>query len=210
MVLPRLYSFRRCPYAIRARLAIASAQVTVLVREVALRDKPAEMLAISPKGTVPVLQLSDGQVLQESIDIMFWALRQNDPQFWLRATPAEAALARGWVQRCDTQFKPLLDRYKYANRHPQLSQVAHRQLALDAFVLALDAMLRDRCHLLGDRPCWADAAVIPFVRQFAMVEPPWFAQTDLPGLHRWLAGWLDGDLFRHVMARHDGGAPSIA
>ena len=123
LAIPLLFSFRRCPYAIRARLAIASAQVPIQVREVALRDKPPEMLAISPKGTVPVLQLADGQVLEESIDIMFWALRQNDPQFWLCAAPADAALARAWVDRCDTQFKPMLDRYKHAPRHPQQTQV---------------------------------------------------------------------------------------
>ena len=200
-VLPRLYSFRRCPYAIRARMAIASAKVAVQVCEVALRDKPSDMLAISPKGTVPVLHLANGQVLEESIDIMFWALRQNDRQSWLRDVRVDASLAQQWVERCDTQFKPLLDRYKYAIRHPQQTQLAHRQQALDAFVLALEAQLRDRRHLLGESPCWADAAVFPFVRQFAMVEPRWFDQAALPALQRWLSGWVNGDLFRQVMAR---------
>ncbi len=182
-------------------MAIASAQVEVQVYEVALRDKPPEMLAISPKGTVPVLQLADGQVLDESIDIMFWALRQSDPQSWLRDAPADVALAQAWVERCDARFKPLLDRYKYAIRHPQCTQHEHRQLALDAFVLPLDAWLRDRHHLLGEAPCWADAAVFPFVRQFAMVEPSWFGQAALPELRRWLGAWVDGDLFRRVLAR---------
>lgn len=188
-------------------MAIASAQVAVQVCEVALRDKPPELLAISPKGTVPVLQLADGQVLEESVDIMFWALHQDDAQSWLRDTPADASLAQGWVDRCDTQFKPLLDRYKYATRHPQLTQVEHRQQALDAFVLALDARLLERRHLLGDAPCWADAAVFPFVRQFAMVEPSWFAQAALPDLRRWLGMWVNGELFRQVMARQGVGTP---
>ncbi len=203
---PLLFSFRRCPYAIRARLAIASAQVAVQVREVALRDKPPDMLAISPKGTVPVLQLADGQVLEESIDIMFWALRQNDPQSWLRESTADASLAQGWVDLCDTQFKPLLDRYKYANRHPQLTQVEHRQQAIDAFLSPLDAWLGERRYLTGDMSCWADAAVFPFVRQFAMVEPAWFAQAAWPDLHRWLGAWLQGDLFHRVMVRQEDGA----
>lgn len=182
-------------------MAIASARITVQVCEVALRDKPPDMLEISPKGTVPVLKTSDGQVLQESIDIMFWALRQNDPQSWLRDVPADAWLAQGWVDRCDTQFKPLLDRYKYFTRHPQQTQAEHRQQAIDAFLHALDARLRDCRHLMGDAPCWADAAVFPFVRQFAMVEPSWFAQVALPDLRRWLGAWADGDLFHRVMAK---------
>ena len=182
-------------------MAIVSAQVAVQVCEVALRDKPPEMLAISPKGTVPVLQLADGQVLDESIDIMLWALHQDDPQSWLRVAAADTSLAQQWVDRCDTQFKPLLDRYKYATRHPQQTQAEHRQQALDAFVHPLDAWLRDRCHLLGDTPCWADVAVFPFVRKFAMVEPQWFARAALPDLRRWLGAWVDGDLFRRVMAR---------
>lgn len=184
-------------------MAIASAQIDVQVCEVALRDKPPGLLAISPKGTVPVLQLADGQVLEESIDIMFWALHQNDPLSWLCEAPADATLARQWADRCDTQFKPMLDRYKYANRHPQQPQAEHRQQALDEWLLPLDAWLRGRRYLLGDAPCWADVAVFPFVRQFAMVEPPWFAQAALPDLRRWLGAWVDGDLFRRVMARQD-------
>jgi glutathione S-transferase len=210
LALPLLFSFRRCPYAIRARIAIASAQVDVQVCEVALRDKPPAMLALSPKGTVPVLQLPDGRVLDESIDIMFWALQQNDAQSWLRGTSDDAVLARQWAARCDTAFKPLLDRYKYANRHPEWSPIEHRQRALDGFVQALDTRLQGRRHLLGDAPCWADAAMFPFVRQFAMVEPAWFEQEALPDVRRWLATWVEGDLFRQVMVRQETAAESSA
>ncbi|MEO8545066.1 MAG: glutathione S-transferase [Burkholderiaceae bacterium] len=196
-----LYSFRRCPYAIRARMALAQAGIVVRIREVTLRDKPADMLALSPKGTVPVLQLPDGQVLDESCEIMLWALQQCDPQSWLPHTQAQADLAYGWIARNDEEFKPLLDRYKYATRHPGCTQEQHRQHALHAFVAPLDAVLRERAYLLGDAACWADVALFPFVRQFAMVEPVWFAQAPLAELRRWLALWSASTLFHAVMAR---------
>ena len=196
-----LFSFRRCPYAIRARMALAQSGIAVQIREVALRDKPAEMLAISPKATVPVLQLPDGRVLDESVDIMLWALRGNDPQAWLPLAPVDADKARQWVTRNDAQFKPLLDCYKYAPRHPQYTQQQHRQRAQDAFVLPLDTLLRTRAFLLGDFACWADVALFPFLRQFAMVEPDWFAQAPLAGLQRWLERWTESAIFRAVMSR---------
>jgi glutathione S-transferase len=196
-----LYSFRRCPYAIRARMALASAGLGVRIREVSLRDKPADLLALSPKGTVPVLQLPDGQVIEESIDIMLWALRQRDPQAWLALAPADADRARQWVARNDGTFKLLLDRYKYATRHPQLTAQEHRQHAMDGFVLPLESALRERAFLLGDSACWADVALFPFLRQFAMVDPAWFAQAPLPGLREWLAHWTDSALFQMVMSR---------
>jgi glutathione S-transferase len=181
-------------------MALAQAGIAVRLREVALRDKPAELLAISPKGTVPVLQLPHGDVLDESLDIMKWALHQHDPQGWL--TCADEHQARQWVLRNDTLFKPLLDRYKYATRHPQCSQQEHRQKALDAFVLPLDAALSGHGFLQGNKPCWADVALLPFLRQFGMVEPAWFAQAPLPELRRWLEGWTSSALFLTVMARH--------
>lgn len=202
---PVMYSFRRCPYAIRARMALAQAGIAVRLREVALRDKPAELLAISPKGTVPVLQLPHGEVLDESIDIMMWALNQRDPQAWL--TCANEDQARQWVRLNDAVFKPLLDHYKYATRHPQCSRVEHRQRALDAFVLPLDAALRGHCFLQGEKPCWADVALFPFVRQFSMVEPAWFALAPLADLRLWLGSWTTSALFLKVMARPAEGSP---
>lgn len=196
-----LYSFRRCPYAIRARMALASAGVPVRIHEVSLRDKPADLLALSPKGTVPVLQLPDGQVIEESIEIMLWALRQRDPQAWLALADADADRARAWITRNDEAFKPLLDRYKYATRHPRLTVQEHRERAMDAFVLPLDAALRAHSFVLGDAPCWADVALFPFLRQFAMVDPAWFAQAPLPGVRDWLAHWTGSALFQGVMSR---------
>lgn len=200
LVIPLLFSFRRCPYAIRARMALAHAGRAVQIREVTLRDKPPDMLAISPKGTVPVLQLPDGRVLDESIDIMLWALRQNDPEAWLASLHDDAV--RQWVVHNDDVFKPLLDRYKYAPRHPELSQLQHREWAVQAFVGPLDACLGAQPFLCGARPGWADVAVFPFVRQFAMVEPAWFdGDAALPALRRWLDYWRGSAWFAAVMVK---------
>lgn len=197
---PVLYSFRRCPYAIRARMALFVAGVAVEIREVALRDKPEALRHLSPKATVPVLQLSDGRVLHESLDIVVWALQQNDPYDWL-ATLHRTDLQQ-WVIRNETEFKPLLDRYKYANRHPELSQPAHRDKAVDGFIGPLDQALARQAFLGGTEPGWADLALFPFVRQFAMVEPDWFAAAaGLAHLRCWLDFWLGSSAFAAVMVK---------
>ena len=195
-----LYSFRRCPYAIRSRMGLHVAGVVLEIREVALRDKPASLRALSPKATVPVLQLPDGSVLDESLDILLWALRQHDPEAWLASLQDDAV--RQWVTRNDTDFKPLLDRYKYAPRHPERSRQQHREKALQAFVGPLEACLGTRAFVCGARPGWADVALFPFMRQFAMVEPTWFdGEAALPSLRRWLDFWLGSPWFAAVMAK---------
>ncbi|TVO66802.1 glutathione S-transferase [Denitromonas ohlonensis] len=197
---PILYSFRRCPYAIRARLALWQAGVVVALREVVLRDKPVHLLELSPKGTVPVMRLPDGRVLEESLDIMHWALQQNDPDGWLRTgDSAEQAVL---VARNDIDFKPLLDRYKYAERFPEKSAVAWRNAAIAAHLTDLEARLTDHAYLFGDTPSLADAALFPFVRQFAAVDAAWFEKAPLPALRRWLKVWLASPLFAAVMVRH--------
>jgi len=198
--LPLLYSFRRCPYAIRARMALWVSGVPVAIQEVALRHKPPALLAASPKGTVPVLVMDDGQVthvIDQSLSIMRWALQHRDPERWLAMPEALGA----WITRNDEVFKPLLDRYKYANRHPELPPAAHREAALDGFVSALNRQLQGQAFLNGDRPCLADVAVFPFVRQFAGVDALWFEQADLPGVQRWLGHWLASPVFKAVMAK---------
>jgi len=198
-MLPILYSFRRCPYAIRARLALRVAGIAVDCREVNLRDKPAALRELSPKASVPVLQLPDGRVLEQSLDIMHWALSAHDPEGWLAvANPCAAA---DWIARNDDEFKPLLDRYKYAVRHPERSRAQHRESALAGFVLALDERLRESRHLLGAGCSVADAAIFPFVRQFAAVEPAWFEAMPLPGIQAWLANWLRSAIYIAVMRK---------
>jgi len=199
MHLPVLYSFRRCPYAIRARLALRQAQADCELREVALRDKPSEMLALSPKGTVPVLHLPDGRVLDQSLDIMLWALNQHDPDGWLSQAPLDAAQAL--IDTNDQQFKPLLDRYKYPDRHPQQTQSAYRDQAIACMLAPLDTRLRTSQHLLSDRISLADIALLPFVRQFAQVDRAWWDDAELPALRQWLDTLLASALFQAVMAK---------
>jgi len=204
--LPLLYSFRRCPYAIRARLALRQAGVAVQLHEVSLRDKPAAMLAMSPKGTVPVLQLPGGTVLDESLDIMLWALAQADPDGWLAGAKSVNAEAKALIARNDGPFKALLDRYKYASRYPQFPAAHYRDEAVALHLAPLDALLAAQSDaarpcLLGARISLVDAAIFPFVRQFAAVDAAWFATAPLPALRAWLQRWLDSALFQAVMEK---------
>ena len=192
-----LYSFRRCPYAMRARLALRYAGVPVRIVEVSLKAKPAEMLALSPKGTVPVLSV-EGEVIDESLAIMQWALARHDPDDWLlQGDPAVLAL----IAENDQGFKYHLDRYKYAERYPQFP-MEHYRAEGETFLQKLAGLLADRAYLLADHPSLADMALAPFVRQFAHVDRDWFASAPYPGLQRWLDAFLQSPLFIGVMAKH--------
>jgi len=195
-----LYSFRRCPWAMRARLALRYSECPVEVREVSLKAKPPELLELSPKGTVPVLSAGD-QVLEESLDIMRWALARHDPQDWLlRADPRGAQAADALIERNDRVFKVQVNLYKYAERYPQHSREYYRAQA-EAWLAELDERLAQRAYLFADHPSLADAALLPLMRQFAGVEPDWFASAPYPHLRAWLQGWLESALFRAIMAR---------
>ena len=195
--LPILYSFRRCPYAMRARMAIAASGVTVSLREVLLRDKPPELLAASSKATVPVLVLPDGEVIDESLDIMRWALKANDPQGWLQGADTESE----WIQACDGEFKHWLDRYKYADRHPEHSATVYRANA-EQFLSQVESALSDARWLRGEGASAIDVAVFPFIRQFAGVESDWWADAPYPCTRRWLERWLQSELFSTIMAKY--------
>lgn len=190
---PILYSFRRCPYAMRARLALTISGVSFALREVKLSAKPQAMLEASPKGTVPVLVLPDGTVIDESLDIMRWPLAQHDPEGWL-------ALDDGvLIGTNDGAFKHALDRYKYPERHNS-DALAHRERGL-AFLELLDGRLSHAGQLCGPKRGLADAAIMPFVRQFAAVDRIWFDALPLPHLGRWLEQHLASDLFNQIMMR---------
>lgn len=195
---PFLYSFRRCPYAMRARLGILFAQQQVELREVVLKNKPPQMLAISPKDTVPVLQLTDGSVIEESREIMVWALEQNDPQNLL--DEALRTQADELIDQNDNEFKYWLDRYKYADRHPQMSQADYRQKG-EVFLQQLEDLLSQHHYLLGNKISVADIGVMPFVRQFAHVDREVFYNLPYPNLQRWLQNWLEHPLFVQAMTK---------
>lgn len=191
--LPILYSFRRCPYAMRARIALIASGTRCEIREVALARKPAAMLAASPKGTVPVMILADGTVIDESLGIARWALGRDDPEHWLAGDDAALIAAN------DGPFKHHLDRYKYPERHGSEPH-AHRA-AGTALLGDLDARLARTAQLCGDHRTLADIALMPFVRQFAETDRGYFDALPLPGLRRWLAGHLASPLFAQAMVR---------
>ena len=197
MNLPCLYSFRRCPYAIRARMTLAYCEIRVEIREVKLSNKPQELLSLSPKATVPVLYLTDGTLYEESLDIMYWALSISDPLQWL----TEDAESKELIHQNDEEFKPLLDSYKYVDRFPQLSQLEHRRNA-ESFLRLLDARLTDHTYLMSERLTITDVAIMPFVRQFAGVEPQWFQQCEYSEVRRWLNQQIDSDLFKSAMRKY--------
>jgi glutathione S-transferase len=191
---PILYSFRRCPYAMRARMAIAVSGVKVELREIVLRDKPPEMLAASPKGTVPVLCLAEGRVIDESLDIMRWALGVNDLEDWL-ASDDPSLIATN-----DGPFKAALDRYKYPHRYDIVDATPYR-LAGWQILSDLNAKLADKVFLAGENPGLADIAIFPFVRQFAATDQAWFDNQDAEALQNWLARLTTSPLFENIMQR---------
>lgn len=191
--IPTLYSFRRCPYAMRARLAIVSAGVRVELREVVLRDKPAAFLAVSPSATVPAL-VHDTGTLDESLQIMYWALAQSDPDGWLEM-PTEGG---DWIARADGPFKHALDRTKYATRYPEEDPQQHRAEAA-VFLSDLNAQIETAIFA---RATLADAAILPFVRQFAFIDKSWFDAQPWPNLQRWLGAFLASEAFRTIMPKY--------
>jgi glutathione S-transferase len=199
--LPVLYSFRRCPYAIRARIAVRKSGVIVELREVVLRDKPESMLRASPKGTVPVLVLPDGgPVLDESLDLMRWALTLHDPDGWLAG--ADAPAQQQWLATNDGPFKQALDCYKYPERPPARSQSESREACVSAMIEPMDACLAAQPFLAGQRPGLADVALMPFVRQFAAVDAEWFAASRWRATRAWLERWSSHPDFLGVMDRY--------
>ena len=181
----------------RARMALAASGAEVMLREVLLKDKPAELLAASPKATVPVLVLSDGRVVEESLDVMQWALEYRDPLNWLEGE----ALDSDWISACDGDFKHWLDRYKYAERYPEHAAEDYRQNA-EAFIQKLEDQLSSTDWVGGDAANAVDVALFPFMRQFAGVDPSWWQQAPYPHVQQWLENWLNSALFSAIMANY--------
>lgn len=202
-MLPILYSFRRCPYAMRARLAIAVSKQQVRLREIILKNKPDELLAISPDKTIPVLQILDQnnhttQVLTESLEIMVWALHQHDPAQWLNG-PLNEMLSL--IDQNDNEFKIWLDKYKYADRHIEHDQTHYREQAED-FIMQLEQHLQHHQYLFSNTITLADMAIFPFIRQFASVDQEWFEQSPYIAVQKWLYALINGELFTDCMKKY--------
>lgn len=197
-VSPILYTFRRCPYAIRARMALAYAEIITDQREVSLKNKPLDLIIASPKATVPVLILENGRVIDESIDIMMWALEQSDPDGWLK--PSLKAKNDELVHFNDTRFKPILDNYKYPERSEQKDPVYYRDRA-QIFLNQLNSLLMQNRYLLADDITFADVAIFPFIRQVYLVDKQWFEQSNYEFLKIWLASFINSALFLLVMEK---------
>lgn len=192
---PILYSFRRCPYAMRARLALYNSGIKLELREIILRDKPSHMIEISPKATVPVLQLTNGCVIDESLEIMHYALAQNDPDNWLEFNDHELIRAN------DNDFKNALDRYKYTGRYPDEDCSGARDQCEDFFI-TLNNRLESYKFLCANKISLPDIAVFPFIRQCANVDPDWFDTLPYPALQRWLKDRVESDIFSAIMTKH--------
>jgi glutathione S-transferase len=200
--LPVLYSFRRCPYAMRARLALRYANIGCELREVVLRDKPPELLQLSPKATVPVLELTgaDGvvEVIDESLEIMLWALGQSDPDGWL---DIDVLAANMLIDANDDEFKVWLDRYKYPE-HEGGNERADARQQCERFIRELEHLLGSKPALMGQHAALPDMAIVPFVRQFAMVDAAWFEQAPYPAVRAWLTQATSSQLFQSIMAKY--------
>lgn len=195
---PILYSYRRCPYAMRARMALKYAGIELEHREIELRNKPQSMLDASPKGTVPVL-LIDHLVLDQSLDIMRWAVEQSDPNGWANE---DQEIAQAWIEKNDGRFKVLLDQYKYPNRYPELDPNIVFDEAVQLMLLPMEKALQHSLYLFGNKMTLTDVAIFPFIRQFSMVNQSKFDQLPIPATKKWLTQHLESELFSSVMRKH--------
>jgi glutathione S-transferase len=198
---PVLYSLQNCPYAMRARLALLLSEQAIIIRAITLKDKPQQMLEASPKGTVPVLILADGSVLQESIDIMLWALKQNDPHHLLQDEEQYQQIIE-LIERGDNEFKHPLEQYRAAKRYHKDTEQYWRQQC-EVFITELEQRLEETGHFVGHRLSLADYAFIPFMRQFGRVDRKWFAQAPYPKVKAWLTMQLQSQLYAKMMTKHE-------
>ncbi len=198
--LPILYSFRRCPYAMRARAALLVSEQQVCLREIILSKKPEHMLTISPKGTVPVLLLTDGTVIDESLEIMLWTLQRSDPKGWLKPSVGTLDDALALISKCDGEFKTNLDRFKYADKNENADPVFHRTCA-EIFLEELETRLVTTRFLCGKTQTLADQAIMPFVRQFAGAAGSWFNTAPYPATRAWLNALIAAPMFDAIMAK---------
>jgi len=195
-----LYSFRRCPYAMRARMVVLTSKLKIELRDILLKDKPAQMVAASPKGTVPVLILEDGRVLEESLDIMLWAVSLNDPLSLYPDDDPTRFTIDELIAENDGPFKSALDQYKYHVRFPENSKENYRSEG-EVFLAKLNERLREHPYLMGTQASLADIAIFPFIRQFANSDRDWFDASPYPNLHKWLNTWTTSEDYLNIMKK---------
>jgi len=200
--LPILYSLRNCPYAMRARMAIFKSGQTVLLRDLVLSNKPEEMMQASPKGTVPVVVLEDGTVIEESLEVMLWVLHESDPNDLLHSYEESALLEMlTLINEFDNVFKVRLEQYKCAKRY-QEDNIEECRMACQQYLQQLEQRLSKHAFLISDKESLADIALLPFIRQFARVERQWYLQAPYPKVRTWLNNYLQSAMFSKVMAKH--------
>jgi glutathione S-transferase len=200
--LPILYSLRNCPYAMRARIAIFKAKQSILLRDIVLSNKPEEMLTASPKATVPVLVLPNGTVLEESFDVMLWALNETDPDNLLHSENEEALPEMlKLIETFDQEFKTCLEQYKCAKRYRE-NNISECREVCEQFIRQLEHRLSSHAFIMSDKESLADIALLPFIRQFARVERQWYLQSPYPNVRQWLNHYLQSPMFTKVMAKY--------
>ncbi len=195
---PKLYTYRRCPYAIRSRLALYQAKIDYESIEISLKDKPSDFLELSPKGTVPVLVDNNGVVIEESLEIMFWALNKSDPENWILN---DNNLSQKLINENDFNFKKNLDKYKYADRYPEYPKEYYRAQC-EVFLNLLNEKLRSKSYLMAEKISLADVAIFPFIRQFSLVDEEWFLNSKYQELKKWLQGFEESQMFKDVMKKN--------
>jgi len=198
---PTLYSFRRCPYAMRARLALRLCKIECIIREISLKAKNTEFLRVSPKATVPVLVLPNGEVLEESLDIIYWSLEQNDPSK-LKVNNQLGRKTSKLIELFDTEFKFHLDRYKYSSRYNIQNSQVHRDKAREILV-QINTMLEGKSYIGGKNISCLDISILPFVRQFRIADMKWFDNNlGLDNVNKWLNIFLNSDLLASIMTKY--------
>lgn len=199
---PVLYSLRNCPYAMRARIAIFKAKQTVILRDLVLTNKPKEMLVASPKATVPTLVFNNGDVLDESLEVMLWALNASDPDDLLHQNKGNSfADMLKLIHVFDHEFKVSLEQYKCAKRY-QENNVEECRLECEQYIQQLEQRLTQHQFLMSNKESLADIALLPFIRQFARIERQWYLQSPYPHLRQWLNNYLQSPMFTKVMAKY--------
>ena len=198
-----LYSFKRCPYAMRARMALYLSKIKVEHREVSLKNKPKAMLELSPKGTVPVLLLNDGRVIDESIDIVNWCLEQNIHTFTDELNNEQKSITENEIKLFDEKFKYHLDRYKYATRYKDIDEVAHRDACIE-ILKSIENKIYNSKWFFSNHINKIDICILPFIRQFRIANTGWFdLNTEIPKTQKWLGNFLESTLLREIMANYD-------